>query len=157
MTEQDTRHTQLAVIIADNASPDERIALRVWASKLLDIRHGNLSALQKAKAGIATTIASKVIWPTLKIVARKTKDIGWDSRSRTARLGIGGVAAGIALFGGQSAGIAALGTAIGVPLWVVLGAGASFANVLIEEVTRRSPHGSTTASYTTIDAERIDP
>ena len=44
---------------------------------------------------------------------------------------------GIALFGSQSAGIAALGTAIGVPLWVVLGAGAAFANSLIEELKRR--------------------
>ena len=61
----------------------------------------------------------------------------------------------IALFGGQGAGIAALGAAIGVPLWVVFGAGAAFAGVLYEEITGK--RSSTKTTYTVIDAERKGP
>ena len=73
----------------------------------------------------------------MKIAALKIKEAGWDNRSATARFGLGGAAVGLALFGSQGAGIAALGTAIGVPLWVVLGGGAAFANWLVEELSRR--------------------
>jgi len=45
-------------------------------------------------------------------------------------------------FSGKGAGIAALGGAIGVPLWVVLGAGGAFAGVLIEEIQRSLPSDS---------------
>jgi hypothetical protein len=48
-----------------------------------------------------------------------------------------GAVAGVALFGGKAAGIAALGTAIAVPLWIVLGAGGAFAGVLIEIIEGR--------------------
>ena len=50
-----------------------------------------------------------------------------------ARLGLSAAAVGAVLFGGQDAGIAAQGTAMGVPLWVVLGSGPAFASVVIEE------------------------
>ncbi|KQP30603.1 hypothetical protein ASF49_13955 [Methylobacterium sp. Leaf104] len=86
---------------------------------------------------MALTFASKAVWPVVKIIGRQTKRVTWDDRSTTARFGLGGAIAGAVLFGGQSAGIAALGTAVGVPLWVVLGAGASFANVLREELSRK--------------------
>ena len=52
---------------------------------------------------------------------------------------------------GQGAGIAALGTAIGVPLWVVFGAGAAFLGEIYERFTgRRRPE----TTYTVIDAKR---
>jgi hypothetical protein len=54
-----------------------------------------------------------------------------------AKLGLSTAAVGVAIFGGQGAGIAALGTAIGVPLWAVLGSGAAFADVIIEEFGRK--------------------
>lgn len=41
------------------------------------------------------------------------------------------------MFSGQGAGIAALGGAIGVPLWVVFGAGGAFVGVFIDEAKRR--------------------
>ncbi|OCC02401.1 hypothetical protein BA190_24055 [Labrys sp. WJW] len=62
------------------------------------------------------------------------------ARAQMARAGAGGIAgagAGLAFFGTQGAGIAALGTAAGVPLWVVPGAGSMFAKTLHEELTKR--------------------
>jgi hypothetical protein len=50
---------------------------------------------------------------------------------------MGGMALGLAAFGSQGAGVAALGTAVGVPLWVISGAGASMAGVLLDELKRK--------------------
>jgi hypothetical protein len=66
---------------------------------------------------------------------------------------MGAAATGVALFGGQGAGVAALGTAVGVPLWVIFGAGGAFMGVLYEELTGKKRTAKT--SYT-IDAERMD-
>lgn len=156
MSDEISRQRQVAVFVAEAATPSDLEAIKTWAGKLLEIRASSMSKLAKAKAAVSLTASSKVVWPVAKMVAKEAKRIGWDDRSKTARLGLGGAAVGAAVFGGKSAGIAALGTAVGVPLWVVLGAGASFANVLIEEVTRRKTKIDG-ASYTVIDAERVDP
>lgn len=157
MVEDDPTGKQLATLIAETASTSDLLAIRTWANQLLDIRSSDLSKSKKAKAAIGATLKSSVVWPTMKIIGLKTKQVGWDNRSRTGRLGVAGAAAGIALFGSQSAGIAALGTAIGVPLWVVLGAGASFANVLIEEIGRRATGKETHFTYSVVDTKRVDP
>jgi len=47
-----------------------------------------------------------------------------------------------------------LGTAVGVPLWVVFGAGAAFLGVLYEEITDKKEEPK--IRYTVIDAERKD-
>lgn len=65
--------------------------------------------------------------------------MAWDERGTKSRFGIAGAGVGLAVFGTKGAGIAALGGAIGVPLWIVLGAGAYFAPVLIEELKKLVP------------------
>jgi hypothetical protein len=82
------------------------------------------------------------------------KRLAWDDRSVKARFGLSGAAIAALAFGGQGAGIVALGTGIGVPLWVVFGAGAAFLGVLYEEITDKKEEHKTT--YTVIDAERKD-
>lgn len=62
--------------------------------------------------------------------------MGWDERSWMARLGLPGILIGAVVFGGEGAGIAAFGGAIGVPLWIVLGGGGAFAGRLLEEINR---------------------
>lgn len=71
------------------------------------------------------------------MVGRELKRLGWDERGLKGRLGVGGAATGLLLFGSQGAGIAALGTAFAVPLWVVFGAGATFIGVLYDEITSK--------------------
>ncbi|WP_395795601.1 hypothetical protein, partial [Aquimonas sp.] len=123
------KQKQLAVKIAASVNAAEREAIRIWIEHLLALKATNLPSTQKARQAISITADSKVVVPAVKIIARETKRLAWDERGLKARLGLGGAAVGVALFGGQGAGIAALGTAIGVPLWVVFGAGAAFAGV----------------------------
>jgi len=156
MVDQDPeKQKKLAVKIVASANAAEKEALRIWIERLLALKATHLPAIQKSKQAISLTANSRVVLPTVKIIARETKRLAWDERGLKGRLGLGGAAVGVALFGGQGAGIAALGTAIGVPLWVVFGAGAAFAGVLYEELTGKRPNPKTT--YTVIDAERKDP
>lgn len=128
------KYLRVTEVIIPKLSDDENKSMLAWANGLLDIRNSNLPTVQKSKAAIRLTAQQRVVWPVIRLLAAEVKRIGWDERSAKARLGLAGAAIGATFFGGQSAGIAALGTAIGVPLWVVLGAGATFAGVLIEEL-----------------------
>ena len=58
----------------------------------------------------------------------------WKDRSWPARIGLSAAALATVLTAGQGAGIALLGTAIGVPLWIVFGSGGEFAGVLLDEI-----------------------
>ena len=155
MTDEPNRDTRLAIAIVETVPPEHRLALKTWAERLLAIKDSTLPPWQKAKEAMSATRASRVIWPTLKVVAKRVKSLGWDDRSGPARAFMGVAAVSAAVFGGKAAGIAALGTAVGVPLWVVFGAGAGFATAVAKEVSRKSKVAES-ATYTVIDAERRD-
>lgn len=124
----------MAIAIAKRVSNDEASALRGLLEKLLEIRESGLSATEKARAALSATRESGVVLAAVKTVARELKTLGWDNRTKAQRAGLGAAAVGLGLFGSQAAGIAALGTAIAVPLWVVLGAGSMFGSYLYDEL-----------------------
>jgi hypothetical protein len=130
----------LAVRIASIANASEKEASRIWIERLLEIKASDLPSVQKASQALALTASSSVVVPAVKMIARETKRLAWDDRGPKGKLSIGGAAVGLALFGSQGAGIAALGTAVGVPLWVVFGAGGAFLGVLYEEITGKKPN-----------------
>lgn len=158
MVETSKQHERLAVSIVESASSQEREALKNWALGLLEINRMPEPQLARAVKAIKFTASSKVVLPTLKIIAREIKKHGWDNRSKNARLGIGASAVTLATVGTQGAGIAALGTAIGVPLWFVFGAGAAFVGMLYDELKKKeqpTEHAPTT-TYKVIDAKKIE-
>lgn len=132
------KQKELAIYISNMTTAKEKEALAVWIDKLLEIKRSDQSTLEQAKKAVSLTAQSSVVVPTLKIIAREGKRLAWDDRGLQGKMGLGGAAVGLALFGSQGAGIAALGTAIGVPLWVVFGAGAAFLGVLYEEISRKA-------------------
>ena len=153
MDSENQKQRELAEYVANRTSDAERDALIEWASELLKIRESNLPASKKSSEALRVTARSKIVKPTAKLIWGEVKRHAWDERSLSGRMGLGAAAVGVAVFGSQGAGIAALGTAIGVPLWVVLGGGGAFAGMLIEELTaKRKPE----ATYTVIDAEKDD-
>jgi hypothetical protein len=150
----------VAVRIADAASPGEREALLYWMIQLLQIRDSKASSIQKAKQAVLLTKRSEVTWPVVKMLAVELKRVGWDERTTKGRAGLLTASGALAVFGSQGAGIAALGTAIGVPLWIVLGAGAYFATGFIQELIERMPKESRPkfkdGKYEVVDVEPID-
>ncbi|HEU0277125.1 MAG TPA: hypothetical protein VFQ95_04830 [Rhodanobacteraceae bacterium] len=127
-----------AKVVARTAMPSE---LRSLSSELQAIYSSNLSVASKTKEAAA-------------LLAKSLKALAWDNRGLAAPLTLAGALVGVVFFGGQGAGIAALGSAIGVPLWVVFGAGGAFLGVLYEEVAGREPNAE--ATYRVIEAQRED-
>ncbi|MER8399922.1 hypothetical protein [Mesorhizobium sp. M1348] len=156
MIEKPDRERQLVVQIVKGATLEQTDALRTWALKLLEIRKSGLPARTKARQAIAVTVQGKVVGPMLKNALRGAKSLGWDNRTMAQRLGLGAAAVGVTVFGGQSAGIVALGMGVGVPLWAVLGAGSMFATYLYEELAHAPSTAKSGATYTVIDAENED-
>jgi hypothetical protein len=124
-----TREIGKAIVIA--TKPDELDALRVWAQAMLDIRSSGMPAISKAKAAIVASTDRKVLTPILQVAWQELKRVGWKERGLPARMAMG------AAVTAQGAGIAALGGAIGVPLFVVFGAGGALAGVIIDEVRKK--------------------
>lgn len=149
---EETKTKEIALKIIDSASPQENAALKEWAEDLLNLRASSLSASRKAQQAIVITKNKKIIFPIIKTIFKHTKKTIWDDRGTKSRLGIIGIAAGMTLFSGQSAGIAALGGAIGVPLWIVFGAGGAFAGVFIEECHRKQNKNA--VRYEVLDASK---
>lgn len=139
-----------------DATDEEKIAFNLWANQMLQIRETNKSKVHKGVEAIKITAKSNVIIPVLKVIAKELNldqfDVSkvqfasknqifqsvrklWSRRSLGTRVGVGVATATAIFFGGQGAGIAALGTAIGLPLWVVFGGGAMVLTTLIEEIT----------------------
>jgi hypothetical protein len=125
----------LVVLIGKELAPRELSAL---SEDLLSTYNSNLPSIAKVKQSAT-------------LIGKALKELGWDNRGLSGRLGIATAIATAVIFGGQGAGIAALGTAIGVPLWVVFGAGAAFLGEIYERFTgKRRPE----TTYTVIDAKR---
>jgi hypothetical protein len=125
----------LIVLIGKELTPRE---LSTLSGDLLSAYNSKLPNIAKFKQ--AATLTGKAL-----------KELGWDNRGLSGRLGIATAIATAVMFGGQGAGIAALGTAIGVPLWVVFGAGAAFLGEIYERFTGKRRLETT---YTVIDAKR---
>jgi hypothetical protein len=125
---------RLREYVFKQATQKEREAFRVWLGRLLEIRDSPHPAAAKAKAAILATKESKIVWPVVKNVGKSLKRFSWDDRKSASRWGIVGAGASIALFGVSGVGLAAFGGAIGIPLWIVFGAGGVLAHALYEEL-----------------------
>jgi hypothetical protein len=107
-----------------------------WAQALLYIRTGRGSARSKAIAAINVTRRSGVIGELLERMIAMATEAGWRNRGWPARLGLAAALVTLVTVGKRNAGIAALGGAVGVPLWMVLGAGGTLAGTLVDELGR---------------------
>ncbi|RFB99330.1 hypothetical protein B5K11_02530 [Rhizobium leguminosarum bv. trifolii] len=154
--EDNDSQKQLAISIAGSVTRTEADALRDWARLLIGLKDEKMSITAKARKAISLTASSNVILPAIRIISAQLKKHGWDNRTSTQRIGIAAAAGAVALFPGANAGIAALGGAVGVPLWMVFGGGSMFLKVLYDELTKLPEEQSPEVSYKVIDAEKQD-
>lgn len=137
-----------------------REALLGWARKLTEIRNSNLPAVMKASRALSASTKREVIVSATALIYRRVEPLirdvkrhGWDERGIPSRFMIGGIMLGATAFSGQGAGLAALGSAIGLPLWLVLGAGGAFLGTLVDELSGKA---APKTEYTHIEAKRIE-
>ena len=143
-------------IATSDASLEEKLALLRWARKLELIRQSDISKLEKAKESITLTVKSNIIWPTVKRINTQLTDTLWKNRSWKSRIGMGGAAIALLTVGTEGAGIAALGTAVGVPLYLVLGAGGILLGTLIDELEELIQKDVNRSKLPVIDVEIVE-
>jgi hypothetical protein len=139
MSQRDSNQTYAKRVIhgIDRQLDDlQRRELTRWAERMLEIRDSPAPDLTKAREALTVTYRAEVLLPLLRRVGANLSRFVWRDRSFQMRVGM--IAAGLAALtlGGEGAGIAMLGTAIGVPLWVVFGAGGLFVGQLLSELRR---------------------
>lgn len=144
---------KFAVQVVESASKSEKKELEEWLKKLLEIKVSKAPKLVKAKKAIKVTSQKRTIFPIVRLLSKTIKKHAWDNRGARSRFGLIGIGAGITIFGGQSAGIAALGGAVGVPLWIVFGAGGAFAGTILNEINMRKRE---IKNHIDVDYEIID-
>lgn len=140
-----SRSLAVATAIERRTTPEEQRVLLTWAQALLEISKRPGSSLLKTKAAVMLTIESRAMYPLLKLLMAELKRVGWDERSWTGRLGLGGVLGTLALAGNAGAGIAALGGAVGIPLWVVLGSGGATLGIVVDKLVAANQRSSKAA------------
>jgi hypothetical protein len=145
---QEDRAQAIALRLSQMLDDEAASAVLAWASELRDIRESDLSLAAKGRKAMRTSLDPRFLKIVLHVIgdavaegSSTAKKLAWDDRGWPARLGLVGVAAALATFGSQGAGIAALGSAVGVPLWLVLGAGGTFLGTIIGELTKRTDVG----------------
>ncbi len=143
---QDTA-AQVAKVIFQGATEAERLAVAEWLRTLITIAEGDASPLEKAKQAVEETTQREIIWPVVALLAAEMKRHAWDDRNFATQLLSIGVLSALTLGGGAAgAGIAALGTAVGVPLWIVFGAGGAFAGAILDEMQKATASNAADAT-----------
>jgi hypothetical protein len=71
----------------------ERAVLVGWARRLLEIRASRAPALKKVRDALDTIHRAEVILPLVRSLAGALKDVIWEDRTWSARLGLGAAAA----------------------------------------------------------------
>lgn len=132
---------EFAKVLVDSATKEQQIILLSWAYELDDIRKSDLSVFEKKRRALRATVSKKAIIPiiksiptNLKLVGKASKRVMWDERSLGAKITIVALTIGTLGLSGEAAGIAALGRAVGVPLWLVITAGGSLLGIIIQEL-----------------------
>lgn len=114
----------------------EKSEVLEWAERSMTIVSSRELSKSEKLLALREVKASKPILRLLLAVARLAKSKTWDNQSWARRLGISGLAIGAATFGTQAAGVAAMGTAIGVPLALITASGAVILGVIIDEIKK---------------------
>lgn len=120
----------VAAEIVAAADGGERAALLGWAEALTEIRGSGAGPIRKARRALAATCDRKTVWPFVKAIWQEKRRHGWDSRGLSSGVGV----LGVLVFGGAWAGLAPLGEAANLPVWMVIGSGAEFAEALRGEL-----------------------
>ncbi len=153
---EDQKSKELILQVINNSDNEQRLALLEWSQSLLVIRNSPLTKIEKAKKAVFNTQHRKIIFPVLRMLTEQLKVHGWKNRSLRERMAIVGTGIGLSVFSGQSAGLVALGGGIGLPLWIVLGAGGGFAGMIIDEIrSKTSLENEPSSKFKVIDAEEI--
>lgn len=117
----------------------ERAAIVAWLLELDRIRGSDAPARTRMREALRATTREPLVRAVLTASGRQLVELAWEDRSWAQRLAGLGILTTTVLLDGRRAGIAALGSAVGVPLWVVFGGGGALVGVFLDELEALVP------------------
>ena len=123
--------------VVSRLSTEDRSRLSAWVEKIQEISKSEGSYAARGMQAVRTTLDSKVAWPAIRVLFDELKAHGWSERSMAQRAAMATIVGTVVATGGAGAGIAAMGGAIGVPLWLLTGTGAYALAKLVDELRRK--------------------
>jgi len=118
---------------------EERTAVMAWLLELDRIRAAELPDRTKVRRAFRATMREPLLRAVLTASGRQLVELAWEDRSWAQRLAALGILVATGALEGRRAGIAAMGTAIGVPLWVVFGGGGALVGLILDELKALVP------------------
>lgn len=118
-------------------SEEEKDALLKWAEECKEVVDSRRKKKNKIKKLTEITRRNNdALKSVFKVMGKNLQKYLWTDRGFVARCAVAGAGAGILTGGFGGAGIACLGTAIGVPFFLVTAAGGAFLGMLISEIRK---------------------
>jgi hypothetical protein len=124
--------------VIENLDEEKRELLLVWSQDAKQIVDDIELSKKKKLTKLYELNTSPVVKEILLAIFFALKKYTWDERSWSGRLALAGLGAGIATAGSQSAGVAAMGGAIGIPLFLLTSAGGALLGLIIDEIKKHS-------------------
>lgn len=123
-------------LVTKELTAEEKSKVLQWAEKsLVVIENKSLSKAEKVKQ-LNKLETPKAVMIFFQALLRFLKNKAWTNQSWARRLGLIGATLGTAVFGTQAAGLATMGTGIGISLALVSTVGATFIGVLVDELSK---------------------
>ena len=122
--------------LAEKLTDDERSVFADWLGRLLAIRYASACVRTKLARALRTTASRQLVVSVLKATGRPLVELAWEDRTWAVRFAALAALVATTQVQGQRAGVALMGTAFGVPLWVVFAGSGALAGVILEEMLR---------------------
>lgn len=119
----------------DSLNEEERKQLLTWAESVKTIQKDK-DLSKKEKIRQLTKLSNSKAFKSCSKVAMSYSKSYWKNASYAERLGIIGAGGALTLAGVGGAGIAALGGAVGVPLFLLTAAGGTFIGTIIDKIKK---------------------
>ena len=123
------------MIVINKLNSYEKEDILIWAKKVKEIQSGKTLGTKSKIKSLKELDNKKALVSLGKIIKSKTKK-SWKNASWAKKLGVIGASGALITVSGSGAGIAALGGAIGLPLFLVTAAGGTLIGTLIDELTK---------------------
>jgi len=131
-----TERRAIARAVIRELSPVQREVLADYVSALILLRAADRPTQTKVMDALDLTAEKRVLGVLTKGSGRLLSKYAWKDRSWPARVGLSAAAIATILTAGTSAAFAVVGTAVGVPMWIVFGSGDALAGTLLDEIAQ---------------------
>jgi phosphoglycerate dehydrogenase-like enzyme len=119
-----------------NIPEKEKKLILVWSKEVEQIKADKSLSLQQQIVKVHNLETSPIVRVFIGRISKLARKHLWQERNWASRLTLMGLTLGLTIAGTQGAGVAALGGAVGLKLYMLSSAGGALLGVFIDEVEK---------------------